>query len=183
MSPFFIPRYSRIDKIWGEFKHVVTFRWATGVPWPVFVGEKCVACQCMPNTRGCMKVKTFHGKGKNKRKVDHTSQVVNPVSSEQAGEGENTDNPDTTGPGVAANVSPTAEPVQAVPQNGSVQHEQQNGGSQASSREAHTSSEASIVALESGVSSLNIRLEHSPNQPYVVERTAENSAWTEGKGT
>lgn len=179
--PFFVPRFTRIDKIWGGFKHIVTFRWATGEAWPVFEGEKCVACQKMPNTRGCMKVKSIHGKGKNKREVDHTSQVINPVPDEQAGDGEDANNQGTTGE-ATANGSSAAEPA-PVPQNGSMQHDQQNGSNRENAGDVHKSTEASIVALESGVSSLNTRLECSPNQPYMVEHTADNPVWTEGKGT
>ena len=184
--PFFVPRYTRIDKIWGGFKHIVTFRWATGEAWPVFEGEKCVSCLKMPNTRGCMKVKSIHGKGKNKREVDHTSQVINPVPvpDEPAGAGEDANNQGATGE-VIANGSSAAEPV-PVPQNGTIQHEQQNGSNRENAgdiRTHHTSAEASIVALESGVSSLNTHLECSPNQPYMVERTADNPTWTESKGT
>ena len=173
--PFFVPRYTRIDKIWGGFKHIVTFRWATGEAWPVFDGEKCVSCLKVPNTRGCMKVKSIHGKGKNKREVDHTSQVINPVPDEQAAEGGDAGEATASG-------SVAAEPP-PVPQNGTVQHDQQNGGTRENVGDAHTSAEASIVALESGVSSLNTCLESSSNQPYMVECTADNPAWTEGTGT
>ena len=71
--PYFVPKYSRIDKIWGGFKYVVSLGWITGEPWPVFVGEKCVACGGVANMRGCMKVESVLGKGKDQIVVDHTN--------------------------------------------------------------------------------------------------------------
>ncbi len=108
-------------------------------------------------------------------------QVVNPVQDELAGEGVDANNTGTSGIATACGSS-TAEPT-PVPQNRTVQHEQQNGSSQANAGDVHTSAEASIVAVESGVSSLNTCLECSPNQPFMVEHTADNPAWTESKGT
>ena len=164
--PFFVPRYSRIDKIWGGFMHIVTFRWASGEPWPVFVGEKCVACESMPNTRGCMQVGKDYGKGQQRKPVDHTSQVVN-TADEQAEE--NT--------GTAVNTPTT---VVGVPQtqNTPIGHEHENGGS----LEA-TSAEASVSAVENEISQMDIHLQHSPNQSNMVERSADNPAWTERKRT
>ena len=95
--------------------------------------------------------------------INSTSQVVNPIQDEEAAEGgEGGDAEEAT-----ANGSVAAEPP-PVPQNRTIQHDQQNGGTRENVGDAHTSAEASIVALESGVSSLNTRLESSPNQPYMV---------------
>jgi hypothetical protein len=145
--PFFVPRYTRIDKIWSGFKHIVSFRWATGEAWPVFEGEKCVSCQKMPNTRGCMKVKSFHGKGNNRMEVDHTNQVVNPVPDEQAAEDGDANGQGTPGEAIV-NSSVAAEPA-PVPQNETTQHDQpQSGDNQENAGDVHASAEASIVALE-----------------------------------
>ena len=84
--PYFVPKYSRIDKIWGGFKYVVSLSWITGEPWPVFVGEKCAACGGVANMRGCMKVGSVLGKGKDQIVVDHTNKVVNTVPKEQLDE-------------------------------------------------------------------------------------------------
>ena len=80
--PYMIPRYTRIDKLWGGFKHVVTSRWRTQ-PWPVFDGEKCVACGSQPNERGCKLVNTEYKRFLRRMTVDHTNLVVNPVQDEQ----------------------------------------------------------------------------------------------------
>ena len=83
--PCLIPKYSRIDKIWGGFKYIVTLGWISD-PWPVFVGEKCAACGGIPNMRGCMKVGTEYDKGKQKITVNHTNQVVDAVVPDEQGD-------------------------------------------------------------------------------------------------
>ena len=74
--PKLVAKYSRADKVWGEFKHVVLFKWVRN-PWPVFVGEECASCKQSPDTLGCVKVGTqFPMKLKKKLEtitVDHTN--------------------------------------------------------------------------------------------------------------
>ena len=157
--PCFIPKYSRIDKIWGGFKYIVTLGWISD-PWPVFVGEKCAACGGVANMRGCMKVGTDYGKGKQKITVDHTNQVVDAVlPTEQAEEGtENSTGQDTS-------------------------QNQSDGGGQNGGSQSQAATESSTIGVEARVSNMRLHMEHPPNQPYMVERSADNPAFTGGSGT
>ncbi len=157
--PCFIPKYSRIDKIWGGFKYIVSFGWISD-PWPVFVGEKCAACGGVANMHGCMKVGKEYGKGKQKITVDHTNQVVDGTVPDEQAE-ENSARHDTS---------------QSQPGG----HEQ-NGVNQ--SQAAPQDTESSMTIVEGGMANMRLHMEHPPNQPYMVERSADNPAFTGEGGT
>ena len=112
--------------------------------------------------RGCMKVGTEYGKGKQKITVDHTNQVVDAaVPDEQAEER-------------AENLAGQDES-----QNQSDGHGQ-NGDSQ--SQAAMRDTEASTTVIEGGMGNLRLHMDHPPNQPYVVKQSAENPAFAGGSG-
>ena len=168
--PYLIPKYSRIDKIWEGFKHVVTYPW-TREPWPVFVGEKCAACEGPPNTRGCKRVQTDFKKWLRKTPVDHTNVVDNPVENEPIDEDENVGNiggDEGELNGISAAV--------AQPLTGSERSEQQNGDSQKGAQ----GTDAMLSAVLSA--QVNVNVDVHPNQFSEVESSPYHS-WADKKGT
>ena len=160
--PFFVPRFTRIDKIWGGFRYVVSLGWITGDPWPIFVGEKCAACGGMANRRGCMKVGSDYGKGKQKIIVDHTSEVVNTPVEEHA-----------------TPITETAPPTTGESQNDSDGRREESGATE----EIERDTESSMVVNEGGRSHMRVNLDRLPNQSIMVEQSAVNPVWTEGSDT
>ena len=169
--PYLIPKYSRIDKIWGGFKHVVTYPW-TREPWPVFVGEKCVACGGLPNTRGCKRVQTDFKKWLRKTPVDHTNVVDNPVENEPIDEDENVRNNIGGDEGASNGISAAV----AQPLTRSERSEQRNGDSQGGAQ-------GTDATLSAGLSAqVNIIADVHPNQSSEVASSPYNS-WADMKGT
>ena len=165
--PYFVPKYTRLDKIWGGFKHIVSFSFVRN-PWPIFEGEKCAACVNIPNTRGCMKVRSQYGKGRQKISVDHTNEVVNAPTEDIA---------------TPANVTPEADNAPATTGNGVHPGQTQSNGQNGASHGSLQDTETSMTMVQGGVAHIRINAEHNPNQSYVVEQAADNPAWAERKGT
>ena len=161
--PYFVPKYSRIDKIWGGFKHIVTFGWISD-PWPVFVGEKCAACGGVANMRGCLKVGTEFGKRKHKITVDHTNQVVNAVVPDEQVNG-NTDN----SAGTDASQSETGR--NECGQNG------------VNPQTASQDGESSTAVIKGRMANMHLQLENPPNQPRRVEQSTDNPVFRGKSGT
>ena len=139
--PKFIPRYRGIDKFWGGFKYLVSFKWMALKPWPVFVGEKCIACGELPNKPGCMQVGKEYRKKKLIVIVDHTSEVPGdqPAEEDAADEGEQAENPPPP---------PAENEHRQTAQNGSIEQQQPSNGGVTATQEAMTgrSEESSTAA-------------------------------------
>jgi hypothetical protein len=129
--PQFIPKYRGIDKFLGGLKYLMTFKWVVRKPWPVFVGEKCIACGELPTTQGCMQVGKPFKKGKISVKVDHTNEVPNdqPAEIDAADEHEQVENAPPPPP-------PVENGHRRVAQNGSIEQQPQSNGGVAATQEA-----------------------------------------------
>lgn len=158
--PYFIPKYTRIDKIWSGFMHFVSLKWMVGKPWPVLIGEKCVACEGEPNRQGCMQVRQQYMKKKKTVTVDHTNQVPNEQPGECADE-------------EAEDLPPPVESGQNMAQNGSARLEHRNS----SSSEAVTQQGTPQAA--GGVPHTCVEAQGPSNVPHLV---MNNPTW-ETKGT
>lgn len=178
--PCFIPKYSRFDRFWRGFKYVVSFRWAMGDEWPSFVGEKCAACGGAPNRRGCMKVYSEYGKGKQKITVDHTNAVVSAPPDEEADESSTTPvNAPSSSRSEPASV-PT--PQSAPPTSGSgpnmsqIQTDEHCEQNDIVNQKASHDTESSMLVVQSGIQHMRIH-----NQSYVAEGSADNPVWSGGE--
>lgn len=177
--PKLVAKYSRADKVWGEIKHVVLFKWVRH-PWPVFVGEECANCKGSSDTCGCMRVGTeFQLKVKKQLEtivVDHTSKF-NSLDGDEPFvlEGECDIN------SRAANESQADQEQSADEQQVERQESDpcEQGGIQGSVKQndasddhLHVGQGSSVVTvggLEADVAHLDIHGHHVPRQPYAVE--------------
>ena len=75
--PSIIPKYTPVQVLWEQFKHVILFQFITK-PWPLLTDEICSACGNVPNTRGCTKVRTELTINGQIVTVDHSNQVESP---------------------------------------------------------------------------------------------------------
>lgn len=179
--PRFVAKYTRADKVWGEFKHVVLFKWVKN-PWPVFTGEECANCKGNSDSNGCMQVgSTFQFKLKKEQKtitVDHTNKFDDGddeahVEVPQEGAGNDNQQPTNNPPPNEAPNEPPANQQNAV----------QESLRQADSTDQHRQSGQGLVAvggLEANVAYLDLHGRHIPHQSYPVE--AHNPSYDQ-KGT
>ena len=163
--PQFIPKFRRIDKFWEGLKYLMAFKWVVRKPWPVFVGEKCIACGELPTTQGCMQVGKMFKKGKISVKVDHTNEVPNdqPAEEEAADEGEQAQN--------APPPPPVKNGHRRVAQNGSIEQQlqQSNGGVAASQGTTASRSESSsITQMTDQTAHMSIRAGGPSDPPNLV---------------
>lgn len=173
--PRFVAKYTRADKVWGEFKHVVLFKWVKN-PWPVFTGEECANCKGDPNSSGCMQVgSTFQFKLKKEQQtitVDHTNKFDDDedaivIELPKGGAGVDNEQPTNDPP---ANGPPVQDANEPPPAN--QQHAVQESLRQADGIDQHRQSGQGVVAvggLEANVAHLNLHSRHVPHQSYPVE--------------
>lgn len=170
--PKLVAKYSRANKVWGEFKHVMLFKWVKN-PWPVFTDEVCAHCKGSPDTRGCMQVGS-KCQLKIKKQiemivVDHTNQFDDNEIVIIEGETELNDAPDNQAhgeEGVNHN-----EPSRDA----SGQNEVQQSTRLADTADQHrligeeNSSVNTVSGLEANTARLDIHSHHTPPQQYPVE--------------
>ena len=173
--PRFVAKYTRADKVWGEFKHVVLFKWVKN-PWPVFTGEECANCKRDPNSSGCMQVgSTFQFKLKKEQQtitVDHTNKFDDDedaivIELPKGGAGVDNEQPTNDPPANGPPVQDANEPPPA-----DQQHAVQESLRQADGIDQHRQSGQGVVAvggLEANVAHLNLHSRHVPHQSYPVE--------------
>ena len=108
----------------------MSFKWVAHKSWPIFVGEKCIACGELPNMPGCMQVGKEYQKKKIILTVNHTSEVPNdqPAEEDAADEGEQVENAPPPPPGENEH--------RQTAQNGSIEPQQQSNGGVAATQEA-----------------------------------------------
>ena len=163
--PQFIPKYRRIDKFWGGLKYLMSFKWVVRKPWPIFVGEKCIACGELPTTQGCMQVGKKFEKKNISVIVDHTNEVPNdqPAEEDAAGEGEQVEN--------APSLPPVENGHRHTAQNGSIEPQQQSNSGVAATQEATAASrsESSTTAqITDQMAHMSIRAGGPSDPPNLV---------------
>ena len=179
--PRLVAKYSRADKVWGEFKHVVLFKWVKN-PWPVFIGEECANCKGSPDSNGCMQVgSTFQFKLKKKQNsivVDHTNKFNNDddaIEVLEEGADDANNQPANDPPLQDANEPPAAN---QPPMEGEHEPNQQNAVQESlrpadvADRHRQIGGQSSAVAvgdLEANVAYLDLHGHHVPRQSYPVE--------------
>ena len=168
--PKLVAKYSRADKAWGEFKHVVLFKWVRH-PWPVFVGEECVSCKGSPNTGGCMKIGTeFRLKLKKQPEtiiVDHT----NKFDDEEPEVIETELDANIPAAPVGGNEGSNEQPVEGQSSGQEGNRESVRWGNSAD-HHLQMGGENSVIAvggLEADVARLDLQSHYVPHQPYPVE--------------
>lgn len=152
--PHFIPKYTRIDKIWGGFKHFVSLQWVVGKPWPVFVGEKCIECGELPNTQGCTQVHKDYRKNGIVTIVDHTNQVPDEQPPDETAD-EQEEIPS----------SPVENGHRSNAQNGSVVQKQPNSGGEVVAHEVRSTSESDASLVIGEVAQMHVREQGLSNAP------------------
>ncbi len=159
--PRFIPKYRRIDKFWGGLKYLMSFKWVVRKSWPVFVGEKCIACGELPTTQGCMQVgKKFVKKHINVI-VDHTNEVPDdqPAEEDAADEFQQVEN-----------APPPENGHRHTAQNGSMEQQQQSNGGVAASQEAaaNRSESSTTTQITDEMAHMSIHAQGPSDPPNLV---------------
>lgn len=162
--PHFIPKYTRIDKIWGSFKYFASLQWIVGKSWPVFAGEKCIECGELPNTQGCMQVAKEYRKNAIGivKIIDHTNQVPDDQPPDET--------PDTE---EEVSSSPVESSHQSNAQNGSIVQENPSVGGEIATHAVPSTSESDASLVIGGIGQMYIREQNPSNAPTGMQ----NRAW------
>ena len=182
--PKLVAKFSRADKVWGEVKHVMLFKWVKN-PWPVFTDEECAGCKGSPDTHGCMKVgSVFEFKVKKQVEmitVDHTNKFDEEEMVIIEGENETNDPPADEHPAEFERQA-NDQPVDGD-RNASGQNHESTRSTYNADEHRPAGVERSVEGaggLEVNVAHLNICSHHDPQQQYPVE---SQNPFYDSKGT